>query len=206
MRPGLIVRSRISMTTGRPRLSFSSFARRRPRPAGVARAGSRPSEMPSESGDFRLLDRRVVEALRVMPERDRYLRGMVSWIGYRQVPLPYVREARLAGRSHYSLRKLARLGLDGITGFSTRPIRVVTWLGVFLSVMAVVAILAAVAFRLAGRAVDTWTFPGLGLALLGGIQLASLGLVGEYVGQIYREVKHRPTYLLAERLGFDSDS
>ena len=163
-------------------------------------------EMPSESGDFRLLDRRVVEALRAMPERDRYLRGMVSWIGYRQVSLPYVREARLAGRSHYSLRKLARLGLDGITGFSTRPIRVVTWLGVFLSVIATVAILAAVAFRLAGKAVDGWTFASFGLALLGGIQLASLGLVGEYIGQIYREVKHRPTYLLAERLGFGSDS
>lgn len=163
--------------------------------------------MPAEAGDFRLLDRRVVDVLKAMPERDRYLRGMVSWIGFRQRPVPYVREARAAGKGHYSLARLARLGLDGLTGFSSAPIRVVTWLGVVLGALSVTGLLVLLALRLSSSArFGGWTVAALAMALLAGVQLLALGLVGEYVGQIYREVKRRPPYVVAERLGFDPPS
>lgn len=160
--------------------------------------------MPPEAGDFRLLDRKVVDVLRAMPERDRYLRGMVSWAGFRQSSVPYVREARYAGKGHYSLAKLARLGLDGLTGFSSAPIRIVTWLGatfVFLSMAGLLILLAVRLFTTARP--GGWTLAAFGMTLLAGIELAALGVVGEYVGQIYREVKRRPPYVVAERLGFD---
>lgn len=161
-------------------------------------------EMHPEAGDFRLLDRRVVDVLKAMPERDRYLRGMVSWIGFRQASVPYIRESRFAGRGHYSLAKLARLGIDGLTGFSSSPIRTVTWLGLALGALSV----AGLVVLLAVRAFSTvefgpWTIAILAMAFLAGVQLVALGLVGEYVGQIYREVKRRPPYVVAERLGFD---
>ena len=163
--------------------------------------------MPAEAGDFRLLDRRVVDVLKAMPERDRYLRGMVSWAGFRQRPVPYVRDARAAGRGHYSLSRLARLGLDGLTGFSSAPIRVVTWLGIALGALSVTGILLLVALHVFSTArFGPWTLAALGMTFLAGVQLVALGLVGEYVGQIYREVKRRPPYVVAERLGFDPPS
>ena len=163
--------------------------------------------MPEEAGDFRLLDRRVVDVLKAMPERDRYLRGMVSWIGFRQRPVPYVRDARAAGKGHYSLARLARLGLDGLTGFSSAPIRFVTWLGFALGALSVTGILLFLALRLFTDArFGPWTIAALGMTFLAGVQLVALGLVGEYVGQIYREVKRRPAYVVAERLGFEPPS
>jgi glycosyltransferase involved in cell wall biosynthesis len=163
--------------------------------------------MPEEAGDFRLLDRRVVDVLKAMPERDRYLRGMVSWIGFRQRPVPYVRDARTTGKGHYSLARLARLGLDGLTGFSSAPIRVVTWLGFALGALSVMGILLFVALRLFTAArFGPWTIAALGMTFLAGVQLVALGVVGEYVGQIYREVKQRPPYVVAERLGFEPPS
>lgn len=160
--------------------------------------------IPAEAGDFRLIDRRVVDVLKSMPERDRFLRGMVSWIGFRQRAVPYVRDARIAGRGHYSFARLARLGLDGLTGFSSAPIRLVTWLGLALGVLSVGGLLALFAVR-SSSAVEfgPWTVALLAMGFLAGIQLVALGLVGEYVGQIYREVKGRPPYVVAERLGFD---
>jgi dolichol-phosphate mannosyltransferase len=160
--------------------------------------------MPAEAGDFRLLDRRVVDVLRTMPERDRYLRGMVSWAGFRQRPVPYVREARAAGKGHYSFSRLARLGVDGLTGFSSTPIRVVTGLGLTLAALSGAGLLALLAARLFWTAeFGPWTVATLAMAFLAGVQLVALGLVGEYVSQIYREVKRRPPYVVAERYGFD---
>jgi dolichol-phosphate mannosyltransferase len=170
------------------------------------RALGRMSEvaMPAEAGDFRLLDRRVIDVLKTMPERDRYLRGMVSWAGFRQRPVPYVREARAAGKGHYSFSRLARLAVDGLTGFSSAPIRVVTWLGLALAILAFAGLLALLAATLFSAAeFGPWTVATLAMAFLAGVQLVALGLVGEYVGQIYREVKRRPPYVVAERLGFD---
>lgn len=161
--------------------------------------------MPAEAGDFRLLDRRVVDVLNAMPERDRYVRGMVSWVGFRQRSVPYVREARAAGRGHYSLARLARLGIDGLTGFSSAPIRGVTWLGVALGALSVTGLLVLLAVHLSSAVrFGPWIFATLAMTLLAGVQLVALGLVGEYVGQIYREVKRRPPYVVAERLGFDA--
>jgi polyisoprenyl-phosphate glycosyltransferase len=163
--------------------------------------------IPEEAGDFRLLDRRVVDVLKAMPERDRYLRGMVSWIGFRQRPVPYVRDARAAGKGHYSLARLARLGIDGLTSFSSAPIRGVTWLGVALGGLSVTGILILLALHfLSAARFGPWTVAALGMTFLAGVQLVALGLVGEYVGQIYREVKRRPPYVVAERLGFDAPS
>ncbi|MEO8348788.1 MAG: glycosyltransferase family 2 protein, partial [Acidobacteriota bacterium] len=161
--------------------------------------------IPEEAGDFRLLDRRVVDVLKAMPERDRYLRGMVSWIGFRQLPVPYVRDARAAGKGHYSLARLARLGIDGLTSFSSAPIRGVTWLGVALGGLSATGILLLLALHFFSAVrFGPWTVAALGMTFLAGVQLVALGLVGEYVAQIYREVKRRPTYVVAERLGFDA--
>jgi len=168
---------------------------------GVNRLSDTP--IPLDTGDFRLMDRRVVDALAAMPERDRFVRGMVSWVGFRQVAVPYRREARFAGASKYPLWKMVRFALDGVTSFSVQPLRAATWLGFAVSALAVVGILYALGLRLfTDDYVTGWTAMMIAVLLLGGVQLLSLGVIGEYVGRIYGEAKRRPLYLVAERLGF----
>jgi glycosyltransferase involved in cell wall biosynthesis len=158
--------------------------------------------IPLDTGDFRLLDRVAVNALRRMGEHDRFIRGMASWVGYRQTAVPYVREARFAGASKYSLVKMMRFATDGIVSFSTSPLRFVTWLGIAASLLATAGIVYAIGHRLAA---DVWLpggmLLGLGMVLLGGVQMIALGILGEYVGRIYREAKRRPLYLVRETLG-----
>ena len=166
---------------------------------------NRPSEtdIPLDTGDFRLMDRKVVDALQAMPERDRFVRGMVSWVGFRQVAVPYRRDARLAGESKYPLLKMVRFALEGITSFSVQPLRVATWLGFAVSAMALMGIVYAPAKRLfTDDWVTGWTAIMIAVLFLGGVQLLSLGIIGEYVGRIYGEAKRRPLYLVAERHGF----
>jgi len=160
--------------------------------------------IPLDTGDFRLLDRKAVDALTSMPERDRFVRGMVSWVGFRQVAVPYDRAARHAGESKYSLFRMLRFATDGILSFSIVPLRIATFLGITAAAGALIAAAAAVVFMLAG------TFrPGPWLAVLlaglfvGGVQLICLGIVGEYLGRIYGESKHRPLYVVRETRGFD---
>lgn len=160
--------------------------------------------IPLDTGDFRLMDRRVVQALLAMPERDRFLRGMVSWVGFRQVPVPYQREPRLAGSSKYPLGKMVRFALDGILSFSLVPLRLAIWTGLGTFGLAMVGILYALILRLfTSLWVTGWTLLFIAILFIGGIQLVFLGVIGEYVGRIYREEKRRPLYFVRERLGFE---
>jgi glycosyltransferase involved in cell wall biosynthesis len=153
-----------------------------------------------ESGDFRLMDRKALNALLAMPERNRFLRGMTVWIGFSQIAVPFVRQERHAGVTKYPLRKMLRFSFDAITSFSSRPLQWATFLGFFFSLVAFLAIPLTVIARYANifeRGVPTTIIVVL---LLGGIQLITLGIIGEYVGRIYDEVKHRPLYVVGERI------
>jgi glycosyltransferase involved in cell wall biosynthesis len=162
------------------------------------------TDIPLDTGDFRLLDRRVVDAVVAMPERDRFLRGMVSWVGYRQIGVPYHRAPRFAGSTKYPLAKMARFALDGLLSFSIKPLRLSTYLGFFSAGLALVVILYALAVRLFTRDwVTGWTALIIAILFFGGAQLISLGIIGEYVGRLYGEAKRRPLFLVRERLGFD---
>ena len=159
--------------------------------------------IPLDTGYFRLLDRKVADALLAMPERDRFMRGMVAWTGFRQEPLSFRRAQRAGGATKYLLRDLARLALDGILSFSLAPLRLAIWMGFLSSGVAVAGIAYAIAVRLL---TDTWIggWSALFVAIMffGGAQLVVIGILGEYVGRIYGESKRRPLYFVRERLGF----
>ena len=160
--------------------------------------------IPLDTGDFRLMGRNVVDALRAMPERDRFVRGMVSWVGFRQVALPYRRAERFAGESKYPLRKMLRFATDGILSFSTKPLQLSIGLGVFSAFLALLGMLYSVLIRLfTDNWVEGWAAIMVAVLFIGGIQLISVGVVGEYVGRIYGEIKKRPLYIVSEYYGFD---
>jgi len=162
------------------------------------------TEISLDTGDFRLMDRKVVDALLAMPERDRFIRGMVSWLGFSQVPVPYRRAARVAGKTKFSLFKMVRFATDGIVSFSTVPLRLASYLGFAVSGISIIGILIALYARLFGKDwVQGWTSLVIAVLFLGGVQLVCLGIIGEYVGRTYGESKRRPLYLVRERLGFD---
>jgi polyisoprenyl-phosphate glycosyltransferase len=158
-------------------------------------------DIPADAGDFRLLSRRAVDALALMPERARFLRGMTSWVGFRQVAVEYEREARYAGKTNYSRRRMITLALDAITSFSTAPIRVVTSLG-FVLVLFCVGVLAWTVYvkLFTDTAVAGWTSLLAVVLLLGGMQFVALGVIGQYVARIFEEAKQRPLYLVSERI------
>ena len=156
-----------------------------------------------ESGDFRLMDRQALDALLAMPERNRFLRGMTVWIGFTQTAVPFVRQERHAGVTKYPLRKMLRFSFDAITSFSSAPLQWATFLGFIFSIVAFLAIPLTVVARYANifeRGVPTTIIIVL---LLGGIQLITLGIIGEYIGRIYDEVKHRPLYVVGERINVE---
>lgn len=157
------------------------------------------------AADFRLMDRTVVNCLVAMPERSRFLRGMVSWVGFRQKALRYRPNPRFSGKSKYSLRKMFALALQGVTSFSSLPLRVSGYLG-FLAAVAGLpyAVWAIYAKLFTDTVVPGWTSLVVAILFLGGVQLMSIGVIGEYVGRIYTEVKKRPLYLTEELIGFDS--
>jgi dolichol-phosphate mannosyltransferase len=160
------------------------------------------TEIPHDTGDFRLLDRKAVDALLRMPERDRLLRGLSSWIGFRRYALQYERLPRCAGETKYPIHKMVRLALDGILSFSVVPLRMVSILGIFTAGIATIGILYALILRLFTRIwVPGWTLLFIGMMFIGGLQMLSLGIVGEYIGRIYTEAKQRPLYLVREVLG-----
>lgn len=164
------------------------------------------TSIPVDTGDFRLMDRRVVDVLLAMPERGRFLRGMVSWVGFRQVPLPYEREARYAGRTKYSLLRMIRFAMDGIFSFSVLPLRLAALTGLVAIWLALAGIVMAVVVRLLGlydlRLGRGWASLFVAVLFMGGVQLLTLGVMGEYLGRIYTEVKRRPLYAVEARLGF----
>lgn len=157
-------------------------------------------EIPLDAGDFRLMDRKVVLALRSLPEAHRFVRGMVAWVGFRQAAVEYERPARFAGETKYPLRKMVHFALDGITSFSTVPLRFATWLGVVAGVIALATAGYALHAKLFGYVVAGWTTIMLAVALGSSAQLLMIGILGEYLGRIYTEVKRRPLYLVGETL------
>lgn len=159
--------------------------------------------IPLDTGDFRLMSRRVVDALKSMPEKDRFIRGMVSWIGFKQTKLPYKRAERFAGVSKYPLRKLISFATDGILSFSTKPLKIAILVGIFCSFLSMFGILYALWLRIfTSNWIAGWTALMISVLFIGGIQLICLGIVGEYIGRIYDQIKGRPLYLIQERVGF----
>jgi len=164
------------------------------------------TEIPLDTGDFRLMDRRVVDALLAMPERDRFVRGMVSWLGFLQAPVPYRRAVRAAGVTKFSFFKMVKFATDGIVSFSILPLRLATWVGFAASGIALLGVVITVVERLMGveGLVKGWASVLVAILFIGGVQLICMGIIGEYVGRIYGESKRRPLYVLRERLGFES--
>jgi dolichol-phosphate mannosyltransferase len=153
-------------------------------------------ELEHNSGDFRLLDRKPLDALLAMRERNRFLRGMTVWVGYTQAAVSYRRDPRYAGETKYTLSKMLKFSLDAISSFSHRPLQLATLLGFLISTLAFIAIPVVVVLRLSGSYLPGFGSITIAILLLGGIQLIAIGIIGEYVGRIYDEVKGRPLYLV----------
>lgn len=163
-------------------------------------------EMPLDVGDFRLMDRQVVDALKQVREGNRYMRGLVTWVGFRQCACPYQRDERFAGETKYPLRKMLTFAADGIASFSTKPLRLATQLGAFVTIG---SFLWATGILLSKLANPESALPGFASLMvvtlfLGGVQLLSVGLVGQYLGRTYSESKRRPLYFVAETLNVES--
>ena len=158
--------------------------------------------IPVDTGDFRLMSRRVVTALRDSRERHRFIRGLVSWVGYRQTGIAYDRAERNAGQSKYPFSKMLRFAIDGITAFSEIPLRIATWFGFAVSAIAFIVALLEIGIRIfTGYNLPGYTSTIFAILFLGGVQLIGIGILGEYVGRIYDEIKGRPLYLVAENVG-----
>lgn len=164
-------------------------------------------EIPGSVGDFRLVDRKAVDAYRSMRESDRFVRGMFSWIGFKQIGVPYERAERVAGETKYPLSKMVNFALDGIVGFSKAPLRFALGFGFVVSVLAFLVGFGAIVVKLVGAfTVPGWASLFVVSSFLGGVQLIVLGVVGEYVGRIYEETKRRPLYIVNRAAGlFDED-
>lgn len=158
------------------------------------------NNIPSDTGDFRLMDRRVVEVLRSMRERHRFIRGMVSWVGGKQIAVPYDRKPRFAGETKYPLRKMFAFALDAITSFSVVPLRLVTWLALTIIGFAVLAALWVVVVKFMRPNYYVPGYPTILITIIffGGVQLLALGIIGEYLGRMYEAVKARPIYIVEQ--------
>jgi glycosyltransferase involved in cell wall biosynthesis len=166
------------------------------------------THIPVDTGDFRLMDRRVVDSLLSMPERDRFVRGMVTWLGFSQIAVPYRRAPRAAGSTKFSLFKMLRFALDGIFSFSILPLRLATWTGFAASALAILGIIIVLLdkYLAVPGMVKGWSSTVIAVLFIGGVQLICLGIIGEYVGRIYGETKRRPLYVVRERMGFETHS
>lgn len=163
--------------------------------------------IPMDTGDFRLIDRKVVEALKRMPEHNRFLRGMSSWIGFKQIPLEYERKERFAGETKYPLKKMVKLAMDGIISFSSKPLKLIEYLGLgtlFISLVLLVYTLIS-AIRLPENISQGSILIPILLTFLGGIQLLSIGIVGEYITRIYDESKGRPLYIIDREINMSEE-
>lgn len=163
--------------------------------------------LPVDSGDFRLMDRKVVDVLKEIREENRYIRGLVSWIGFAQCAVEYKRDPRFAGESKFTFRRMLKFAADGVTSFSEKPLRLSIQLGVFTTLITLVLGSAIVIGKLLNPDSGIPGYASLMTVVLffGGVQLLSIGLLGEYVGRIYRESKRRPLYIVAEKLNFDDE-
>ena len=165
-------------------------------------------DLPVDAGDFRLMDRKVVNALGRIREHHRFMRGLSVWVGFKSTGVPYTRHARKAGSTKYPLRKMLKFALDGITSFSYLPLQLATYMGFGVAGLSLLFIVVVIALRLFSAMAQDAVFYGQASTLaatlfIGAVQLISLGIIGEYVGRIYDEVKKRPLYIVADAVGFD---
>jgi dolichol-phosphate mannosyltransferase len=158
-------------------------------------------DIPLDAGDFRLMSRRALDALLAMPEQARFIRGMVAWIGFRQVPFAYDRQERFAGSTKYPFKKMLRFALDALTGFSSAPLKLASHVGLALSIGSVVLIVYIAYAWAAGKNVPGWTSLMLLVVIIGAVQMFVLALMGEYIGRLYNEAKRRPLYIVQEVAG-----
>jgi glycosyltransferase involved in cell wall biosynthesis len=164
------------------------------------------TEIPLDAGDFRLMSRRAVEALKVVRERNRFMRGLAAWIGFRQTSITFVRDVRYAGKTKYPLRKMMRFALNGLTSFTIVPLQLSTYLGFAVSLISLFYMVYVIGRKLfTDQFVPGWASVIVAVLFLGGIQLISLGILGEYIGRIYEEVKQRPLYVIEESVGFEKE-
>ena len=162
------------------------------------------TDVPVDAGDFRLMSRRAVEALNAIRERNRFIRGLAGWIGFPQTSVPFVRDVRHAGETKYSLKQMVRFAFNGIISFSLVPLQLAGYLGFVVSATSFFYMAYAIWLKLfTDRVVLGWTSVMVAVLFLGGVQLVSLGIIGEYLGRIYEEVKQRPLYIVGEARGFD---
>jgi dolichol-phosphate mannosyltransferase len=155
-------------------------------------------DIPADTGDFRLMSRRAVDILNNMPEHHRFIRGMVSWIGLRQEALPYERAARFAGETKYPLSKMIRFAIDAITGFSVRPLRLASYIGIWFGIATLLLLAYVFINYFTGKSVEGWTSLAVIVLALGSVQLLVAGVMGEYLGRLYIESKSRPLFIIQE--------
>ncbi|HAH75103.1 MAG TPA: glycosyltransferase [Kandleria vitulina] len=157
------------------------------------------AEVVYNHADYRLISARVLEEFANFKEVNLFLRGMIPLVGFKSTSVYYERHERIAGESHYPLSKMLSLAFDGITSLSVKPIRIITWFGLLVSLMSFIGVIWAVISNFTGHTVTGWSSTLAIMCFLGGVQLVSLGVIGEYIGKIYMEVKHRPRYIISER-------
>jgi polyisoprenyl-phosphate glycosyltransferase len=163
-------------------------------------------DIPLDTGDFRLISRRVVEELKRMPEKSRFIRGLVTWVGFKQTFIEYDRDKRYSGKTGYSLLKMINFSINGITSFSTFPLKIATIFGALISIITFIYILGIIYLKLfTDKTIPGWSSIMVSNLFLGGIILLTLGILGEYTGRIYTELKKRPLYIIKTKYGFTVD-
>lgn len=159
--------------------------------------------IPKDTGDFRLIDKRIVEAFKNMPERNRFVRGMMSWIGYEQTFIEYERDERFAGKTKYPLKKMIKFAADGIIAFSTKPLKLMSVLGFMTIILAFIILVYSIVVKILGAGVVRgWTSIMVAITFFSGVQLFSIGILGEYIARIYDESKNRPLYIVRDKINF----
>lgn len=162
-------------------------------------------DIPVDTGDFRLMDRKVCDAMRSLTEKNRYVRGLVSWVGFKQTAVEYIREERFAGETKYPLKKMIKFASDGIISFSFKPLKIAQYLGFFTSAMSFIYLIVVIAQKFLGYTVDGWASILAVSLIFNGIILMMLGIIGEYIGRIYDEAKDRPLYIVKDAIGFENE-
>ena len=162
-------------------------------------------EIPRDTGDFRLIDKKVIESFKKMPEKNRFIRGMISWVGFKQTFVEYNRDERFAGETKYPLKKMIKFATDGIISFSSKPLKVMSSLGILTLAVSFLILLYSIVSKLYGKTSSGCTSIMCVLVFFSGVQLVSLGIIGEYIARIYDESKDRPLYLINQMINFEEE-
>lgn len=160
-------------------------------------------DIPADTGDFRLIDKKVADAFRHMPERSRFIRGMIAWLGFKQTPIEYERDARFAGETKYPLKKMIKLASNGILSFSTQPLKLVMTVGLLAVIVSLGLLVYAIVSKATGQADTGWASLMVTITFLGGVQLMSVGVLGQYLARMFEESKNRPLYIVSETVNVD---